>query len=157
MSLGFYVSQAGHVVPLIAPVDFTGGKTSPAFSMAKYAHASIILAIGVSAAAPGAVTLNACSDAAGDGATPIPFNVFKCETTASDVLGAKVAVTAAGFVPVATDGIFYVIEVDAQQLPQGLPYLQLACANGANSVIGSAFAILSGARQASDQAPTVFA
>lgn len=157
MSLGFYVAQAGHVVPLIAPVDITGGKTSPAFSMAKYAHASIILAIGVSAAAEGAVTLNACADAAGTGPTAIPFNVFKCETTASDVLGAKVACTAAGFTPVATDGIFYVIEVDAQQLPQGLPYLQLACADTTNSVIASAFAILSGPRQASDQSATVLA
>lgn len=155
MSLGFQVSQAGHVVPLIAPIDITGGKTSHAFSMAMYAHASIILGIGVSAAAPGAVTLNACSDAAGDNPVAIPFNVFKCEVANSDVLGPKVAVNAAGFVPAAVDGIFYVIEVDAQQLPQGLPYLQLACADAANSVIASAFAILSGPRQASDQSATV--
>lgn len=155
MSLGFYTAQAGHVVPLIGPVDITGGKTSPAFSMAKHAHASIILMIGVSAAAEGAITLNACSDAAGDGATAIPFSVFKGETANSDVLGARVAVTAAGFTPPATDGIFYVLEVDAQQLPQGLPYLQLACADTTNSVIAAAVAILSGPRQASDQSATV--
>jgi hypothetical protein len=155
MSLGFYSAQAGHWVPLIAPVDITGGKTSAAFSTAMYAHASILLAIGVSAAAPGAVTVNACSNAAGAGATAIPFNVFKCETAAADTLGAKVACTAAGFVPAATDGIFYIIEIDAQQLPQGLPYLQLACANAANSVIAFAAALLSGARQASDQSATV--
>jgi hypothetical protein len=157
MSLGFYVAQAGHVVPLIAPVDITGGKTSPAFSMAKYAHASIILLIGVSAAAEGAVTLNACTDAAGSNPVAIPFNVFKGEVANSDVLGPKVAVTAAGFTPPATDGIFYVLEVDAQQLPQGSPYLQLAAADTTNSVIAAAVAILSGPRQASDQSATVLA
>src|ERR1700682_2698695 len=97
MGLGFYSAQAGHWVPLIGPVDETGGKTSAAFSMAKYAHASIAIMIGVSAAAPGAITLNACTDSTGSGATPIPFNVFKCETASSDVLGARVAVTSAGF------------------------------------------------------------
>jgi len=155
MGLGFYTTQKGHWVPLIPPVDITGGKTSAAFSMAMYAHASILLALGVSAAAPGAVTLNACSNAAGANPQAIPFNVFKCETASADTLGAKVACTAAGFVPSATDGIFYVIEIDAQALPQGLPYLQLAIANGVNSVIASAVALLSGARQASDQSPTV--
>jgi hypothetical protein len=154
MSLGFYIAQAAHVVPLIGPVDITGGKTSPSFSMSKYAHASIILLIGVSAAAEGAVTLNACADSAGTSATPIPFSVFKGEVANSDVLGPKVAVTAAGFTPPATDGIFYVLEVDAQQLPQGLPYLQLVCADTTNSVIAAAVAILSGPRQASDQSAT---
>ena len=152
---GFFSAQDGHWVPLVSPVDETGGKTSNAFSMAMWAHASILVAIGVSAAAPGAVTLNACSNAAGAGATPIPFNVFKCETQNGDVLGAKTAVTATGFVPAAVDNIFYVIEVDAQQLPQGLPYLQLAEADATNSVINSAFALLSGGRQISDQSATV--
>lgn len=155
MGLGFYSAQAGHWVPLIGPIDETGGKTSAAFSMAKYAHASIGIFIGVSAAAPGAVILNACSDAAGDGATAIPFNVFKCEVANSDVLGAKVVCTAAGFTPPATDNIFYIIEIDAQALPQGLPYLQLVEADTTNSVIDCAFALLSGARQASDQSATV--
>lgn len=155
MSLGIYSAQDGHWVPLIAPVDVTGGKTSPYFNLAKYAHASILLQIGVSAAAPTSVTLNAASDAGGDGAVAIPFNVFKCETAAADVLGAKVACTASGFAPSAVDGIFYVIEIDTQSLPQGLGWAALVITNGSNSVIASAAAFLSGARQASDQSPTV--
>jgi hypothetical protein len=155
MSLGFFSAQSGHWVPLIGPVDETGGKTSHAFSMAMWAHASIAIMIGVSAAAPGAITLNACTDAAGDNPTAIPFNVFKCEVANSDVLGPKVAVTSAGFTPPATDNIFYVIEIDAQQLPQGSPYLQLAEADATNSVINAAIALLSGGRQISDQSATV--
>lgn len=157
MSKGFYSTQDGHWVPLLYPVDETGGKTLKAFSMAQYAHASILLLIGVSAAAPGLITLNACTDAAGTGATAIAFNVFKGETTDTDTLGARVAVTSAGFTPPATDKIFYVIEIDAESLPQGSPYIQVVEANTTNSVIASAAALLSGPRQACDQSPTVLA
>lgn len=155
MGLGLYSTQDGHWVPLIYPIDITGGKTSAYFNMAKYAHASILLMIGVSAAAEGAVTLNAASDSSGTGATAIPFNVFKGESAALDTLGAKVVCTSAGFTPPATDTIFYVIEIDAQSLPQGLNWLQLAAADTTNSVIAAAAAYLSGPRQASDQSPTV--
>jgi hypothetical protein len=155
MGLGTYTAQAGHWVPLINPIDITGGKNSPWINLAKYAHASILIQIGVSAAAPGLVTLNAASDSSGTGSTAIPFNVFKGETAATDVLGARVAVAAAGFTPSANDTIYYIIEIDAQSLPQGLNWLQLAMANATNSVIASAAAWLSGARQASDQSPTV--
>jgi hypothetical protein len=155
MGLGYYSAQAGHWAQLLAPVDETGGKTSAAFSMATYAHASIVLGIGVSAAAPGAVTLQACADASGTSATAIAFDVFKCEVAASDVLGARTPVTTAGFTPPATDNIFYVIEIDAQKLPQGLPYLRVVEADATNSVINAIFVLLSGARQACDQSATV--
>lgn len=155
MSLGLYSTQDGHWVPLINPIDITGGKNSPWINLAKYAHASILIQIGVSAAAAGLVTLNAASDSSGTGSTAIGFNVFKCEVAATDVLGAKVVVPSTGFTPSAVDTIFYVIEIDTQTLPQGLNWLQLAMANTTNSVITSAIAYLSGARQASDQSATV--
>lgn len=155
MSKGFYSAQAGHWVPLLYPVDETGGKTLKAFSMALYAHASILLTIGVSAAAPGAITVNACTDAAGDSPTAIPFNIFKGETTDADTLGVRTAITSAGYTPPATDKIFYVIEIDAADLPQGSPYIQVAEADATNSVIASAAALLSGPRQACDQSATV--
>lgn len=154
---GFYLAQEGHTVNILPPVDVTGGKTSQAFSLADYAHASILLQIGVSAAAPGLVTLNACTSAAGANPTAIPFDVFKQETSGAgnDVLSGRVPVPAAGFTPAAGDGIFYVLEIDAANLPQGSPYMELAIANGANSVIASAVAILSGGRNTSDQSLTV--
>ncbi|MDX6458916.1 MAG: hypothetical protein QOE55_2613 [Acidobacteriaceae bacterium] len=36
---------SGRLLPLIAPVDITGGKTSPYFNMAKFAHASILFQV----------------------------------------------------------------------------------------------------------------
>ncbi|MBS1803519.1 MAG: hypothetical protein JST28_09130 [Acidobacteria bacterium] len=161
---GFRVAESGHVVNALPPVDITGGKTSQAIDMALAGHVSFILQLGVSAAAPGAVTVQAGSATAAvgsnvTGATAIPFRVYKQETAgaANDVLDAGTDVTAAGFTPSANDGIFYVIEVDAEQLPAGKPYVQLALANTSNSVIASAVAILSGLRYAGLSNPTVTA
>jgi hypothetical protein len=151
---GFVIAQQGHVVVALAPVSASGGKTAQAFSMKKYQHASIILAIGAQAAQMTSVVLNACTDASGDNPTAIPFNLFKCESAGQDTLGAKTPETAAGFVPSATAGIFYVIEIDASELPQGSPYLQVVIANGANADFAAVIAILSGARFAEDQSPS---
>jgi hypothetical protein len=151
---GFVISQEGHVVQALAPVSSSGGKTAQAFSMKKYQHASIILLRGAQAAQSTSIVVNACSDASGDGATAIPFNVFKAESANVDVLGAKVAVTAAGFQPTATGGTFYVIELDAAELPAGLPYVQVVEANGSNVDLAAVVAVLSGARFAEDQSPT---
>jgi hypothetical protein len=157
MSKGFYTAQEGHVVPVLAPVDITGGKTGAAFSMKNHAHASILVQVGVSAAAFTKIIVNACTDKDGTNPTAIPFDIFACETANADVTGARTAVAVAGYTPSANDGIFYVIELDAAQLPQGSPYVQLQLTNGANSVIASAVAILSGGRYINDQSATVLA
>ena len=77
-----------------------------------------------------------------DNPTAIPFNVFKAETTNGDVLGGNTSETAAGFQPSGNSGIFYVIEIDAAQLPQGSPYVQVVINNGANADYGAVAAIL---------------
>jgi hypothetical protein len=153
----FYSAQDGHHVQLIAPKDITGGASSPAFACKLYSHVSIVLAIGASAAAFTSIVLEQCTDAAGDGAIAIPFDLFAAETPNVDVLGPRLPQTAAGYVPSANDDIFYVIEIDSSQLTQGFDYLKLVLANGVNSVIAHAHAILSGARYGGDQSPTVLA
>ena len=154
---GFYLAQEGHTVNILPPVDITGGKLAQAFSLANYAHASILLMVGASVAAFTKIILNACTDHLGANPVAIPFDLFAQETGGQsfDVTGGRIPVAAAGYAPSANDGIFYIIEVDAAQLPQGSPYLQLDLTNGANSVISSAVAILSGGRFTSDQSPTV--
>jgi hypothetical protein len=151
---GFVVAQEGHVVVPLYPVSTSGGKTAQAFSMKKYQHASIIIARGAQAAQETSVVLNACTDASGDNPTAIPFNVFHGSTGSTDTLGAKTAVTAAGYQPVATASTFDVIEIDAAELPQGSPYLQVVIANGANVDLDCIIAILSGARYGEDQSPS---
>ena len=43
MAHGIQISQDAHVVNVLPPVDITGGKTSQAFSMAGFGHATICL------------------------------------------------------------------------------------------------------------------
>jgi hypothetical protein len=154
MSKGFVIAEMGHIVNILPPIDITGGVTGDVFSMRNHAHATIIVQIGVSAAAFTKIIVNECTDFAGTGATAIAHSIYKEETAAGDTLGARTAVPAAGTTPSANDTIMYVIELDAAQLTAGSPYVQLSLTNGANSVIASAVAILSGARYGQDQSVT---
>jgi hypothetical protein len=161
---GIRLSESTHVVNALPPVDITGGTTSQAVKLALGGHVSFVLQIGASAAAPGAVTVQAGSataavGAAVTGAAALAFRVYKQETAgaANDVLDTGTDVAATGFTPAATDGIFYVIEIDADALPAGKPYVQLALANTVNSVIASAVAVVSGLRYAGLSNPTVTA
>lgn len=159
---GFVIAEQAHVVNVLAPVDITGGQASQAVNMADYQHVTFIVQIGVSAAAFTKILVEQCLDHTGATPTAIPFAIYTQETAgvSNDVLSARTAVTSAGYTPAATDGIFYVIEIDAAELDGANngatgQYLRLHLTNTANSVITSAIAILSGARYAETQSPTV--
>jgi hypothetical protein len=151
------LAECGHIVNILPPIDITGGKKGDIFTMKTHVHASILLAIGVSADKFTSVKVNACKDFAGTDAEAIPFSVYKEETADGDTLGARVDVEKTGFEPSANNDIIYVIELDAAQLPEGKPCVELELTNGANSVIASAVAILSGSRYAGDQSATAIA
>lgn len=146
MSRGLTIAEELHIVNLIPPIDLTGGKAGDVFSMKNFRRASIIITIGVSAAAFTKILLNACDDFAGTNPVAQPFTLYKEETSLGDTLSGKEAVLATGYTPSANDGIMYVIELDAGALPDDKPFVQLSLTNTANAVIGSAIAILSGAR-----------
>jgi hypothetical protein len=153
---GFYTAQEGHVVSILSPQNISGGATAQAFNMAGYRHASIILQLGAQAAANTKILVNACSDAAGDGATAIPFDLFLQETAGNvnDVLSTRTPVDDEGYTPSANKNIFYVIELDADALPAGSSFVQLEVTNGANANFASAVAVLSGGRFVGDQSQT---
>jgi hypothetical protein len=154
---GFVVAEEGQVVNILPAVDITGGATVQAFSMARHQHATIILSVGVSAAAWTKIIVDACVDKNGGTPTAIPFSIYKQETAGAShcALGARTAVLAAGYTPSANDNIFYIVEIDASELPDGSPYVLLSLTNGANSVIAAAVAILTGSRFAGQNANEV--
>ena len=154
---GFNIAEMGHIVNILPPVDISGGAAGDIFSMKNYGHATIIVQVGVSAAAFTKIIINECTDFAASGATAIAYNVYKEETAAGDTLGARTAVTTAGLTPSANDNIMYVIEIDAADLSDGYEYIQLSLTNGVNSVIASAIAILSGARYGGAESSTAIA
>jgi len=149
---GFVLAEQGHVVNILPPVDVSGGKKSQAFSMKNWQHASIIFPVGVSAAAVTSVTVKAGTAAAAVGAdvangVAIAYRLYRQETASGDVLSVGENLASTGLTDMsANDGIFYVIELDASELPDGKPYVQVVIANGANSVIAGLIAVLSGGR-----------
>jgi hypothetical protein len=153
---GFYAAQEGHLVNILPPQNISGGATAQVFNMEGYRHASIIVQLGAQAAANTKILVNACTGASGDGAVAVPFNIFTQETAgvANDVLSVRTPVTATGYTPSPNANIFYVIELDADALPQGSPYVQLEITNGANANFASAVAVLSGGRFVGDQSPS---
>jgi len=153
---GINIAEKCHVVNILPPIDITGGVYGDVFSMENHAHATIIIQVGVSAAAFTKIILNECVDFTGHSGTAVAkaHSIYKEETAAGDTLGARTAVAVGGTTPSANDTIMYVIELDAAELSEGYGFVELSLTNGTNSVIASAVAILSGSRYAGDQNDT---
>lgn len=154
---GTYSAQECHFVNLIPPASYSSTKTSGVFNLKNWRHATIILQQG-SAGTPPVVTLDSSDNGSPENVTPIAFNLHKCEIANSspngDVLGARLATSAAGFTPPATNNIFYVIELDADTLPAGQDFVKLI-ATSPTSCLLSAVVVLSGGRFEHDQSETV--
>jgi hypothetical protein len=154
---GYYLSQEAHVINLIPPVSLSATTTSRKFSLANWRHASILIQLGVTGTTP-TITLNASDNGSPETLTALPFNLHKCETdylaANADVLGARVATAAAGFQPAGTDNIFYVIELDADTLPQGSPYVEVVLTSP-TTCITSVAVVLSGGRYEHESSESV--
>ena len=155
---GFNTAEEGHPMILLHPVSYSGATNSDVFSMAKHAHASIIVALGVTDADAGNITVEECTAADGTGATAIEFNYYAEETALGDTLGARTAVATAdaatGIDVSANDNIFYVIELDATELSEDSPFVRIALSAPGGAQLGAITAVLSGARYAKEQSAT---
>jgi hypothetical protein len=159
---GFNIAEKGHVVTAIMPHDLQGHAThSDVINMEAYSHLTFIVSLGAASRAAGVITVESCSALGGGGTnTKIDFSCYKCETAFGsaddDVLGARVAIDDnTGIVPpIATTGIFYVIELESSQLISGHVGFRLDMADPAAECFGGAIAILSGSRFAQPQSVT---
>ena len=151
------LAEQFHFVNALPPLDInSAARNSDVWSMGLYKHASIIIGLGVTGAAS-TVTLEECDDFVPTNSTAIAFNVYKQESLAGDVLGARVAVAAAGFATSLIDSIFYVIEVDVMELSAGFPNLRVALSDPAVATLAYVLAVLSDPRYPADQSPTAIA
>ena len=156
---GFNVSEAGHIVNVVSPQSISGGITGQAFSMAGAEHVSIIIDFGVyGTALPTAILLSYGTATATvgtpvAGATAMGFRWYYTGATGGatkDVLSGPTVATATGILAAAltkSNIQMITIEVDAAELPDGNPYLQLSVTDSGNTTYMSAVAVLSGRRQ----------
>ena len=148
----FNIAQEGHIVNVCGAVDIdTAAVTGDAFSMENWSHASIIISFGVCGGTV-AVTLSESTTAAAG--TDIAFRYAKEITTLGDTMGALTQATSSGITTTASANSFYVIEIDAADLSAGYNWVVLDLAEATGSTMGSAIAVLSGARYAGDQSAT---
>jgi hypothetical protein len=157
---GINIAENCHVVNILPPIDVdtASGATCKPFSMENYAHATIIVQLGVTPADGGNITVEECDNFTPDNDTAIDFYYYAETTALGDTLGARTKAEAATGIDVsANDNIFYVIEIDAAELSEGYPCIEVKWSNPGGSLIASAVAILSGARYASDQSATAIA
>jgi hypothetical protein len=155
---GFSIGEGqGHLVLGVAPVDIdAGAQTSDAFSMSNYSHATIIIALGVTGAAS-TVTVKENTAADGTGAAAIAFSYYGEAVAGGDTTGARTAATSSGFATATTDGIFYIIELDATELSDGSEWVTVHMSDPGTATFGSIIVVLSGARYAEVEAPTAIA
>ena len=147
----------GHFVLGVAPVDIdAGAQTSDAFSMENWSHATIIIALGVTGAAS-TVTVKENTAADGSGATAIAFNYYGEATAAGDTLGASTSASASGFAPATTEGIFYVIELSAEELSDGYPWVTVHMSDPGAATFASINVVLSGGRYQEVEGATAIA
>lgn len=155
---GWNISEAGHIVQVIAPVDGNNGApvTAARFSMAKWAHASIIVGFGVTGGTPTSILLSAYTAQSSGTETALAFRAYSQTTAAGDVLSTGTDYAATGITTISgNNGIFYTIELDSSQLPSDSPWVQLNVTIPNSSNLLCAFAILSGGRQQSPASATV--
>lgn len=153
---GITLAEEGHLVQALAAVDINGGTNTDVWSMKNHAHCTIIIGLGVTGGAT-TVTVQECDDFTPSNSTAIAFSYYAEETAGGDTLGARTAATTAGFAASTNDGVFYVIEVDADDLSDGFPNLRVAFSNPGGITFASVFALLTGARYAQEQSATAIA
>ena len=155
---GFSIGEGqGHYVLAYAPVDIDAGAvTSDAFKLTNYDHATIIISLGVTGAAS-TVTVKESTDASGSGASAISFSYYAEETAAGDTTGARTSATSSGFATSTNDGIFYIIELAAEELSDGSEWVTVHMTDPGAATFASIGVVLSGARYAEVSAPTAIA
>jgi hypothetical protein len=131
---------------------FTGTKTCDYVNLASYGACIFVVHIGAATTGNSTITVQAASDNSGTGATPVQFRYRRVsDVTASDVPGAIIDATTAGFAYTAGANQIYEIEVLGQYLPAGKSFVALKFVEVTDSpVTASVLSILGNARYPSE-------
>jgi len=141
---GFTIPEEGKLVNLLSPVDIGGvAKTSDYFNLKNASHVDILITCGAITNAA-TITVEESDDNAGGTTTAIGFDYY-AYGAADDTPGTRTTVANTGFSTGTTNGVMFVISIDASQLTDGYPYLVVKATNAAANVIAMV-AVLSGVR-----------
>jgi hypothetical protein len=156
---GFNIAEQGHVAIGSYPISANGLTTLDAINMEGYAHLSAIITTGATNGAALVVTAYNATDSAAGGAAVIPFSYYLETTASTDVLGARTlnSTTALTFGNDSISNQMAVIEIDASELTDGKNWVNLTLNGAVTTTPVSVVYVLSGARYAGPESPTVIA
>ena len=156
---GFNVSEEGHVAIGLYPISMNGLTTLDAINMEGYSHLSAIIVSGAANGTSVVVTAYEATDAAATSADVIAFSYYQETTASTDVLGARTlnSTTALTFTNASVANQMAVIEIDASQLSDGHNWVNLTLSTATTTTPGCVVYVLSGARYAGPESPTVIA
>ena len=120
---------------------FAGTFLSDILSMKNYGRAVFTMLMEHGATGTTLVTVVACDDVSASNTEAIVFRYKKVSTI--DTQGDVTAATVAGFTSAAGADKMYIVEVDADDLPDGYDFVRLSCVEAVDSPIdGSVTGIL---------------
>jgi len=154
MSKGFVVAEQGHFVTLLNPQSLGAAVTSDTFLMENWAHATLIFQFGAGSGTT--ITVGECTSFAGSDRTAVTFRYAQEATDAGDVLDAALAWASTITIAAGTSAVA-IIEIDADELTDGYPYLQTNIDDPGTAKLASGIAILSGGRYQEDITVTAIA
>jgi hypothetical protein len=136
---------------------FAGTVYSDVVNIANYDAAEFIVHKGVGTTGTSKLTVEACSNAAGDDAEAVEFS-YQRHTGATDVPAAVVNAAATGFDTTAGSSELYSVQVDSQKLPEGKSWVRLKAVEQVNDpVLGGILIVLHGPRYAAQAPATAIA
>lgn len=159
MSKGFNIAEEGHVAVGSYPISANGLTTLEAINMEGYAHLSVIITTGATNGAAITVTAYNSTDAAATSADAMAFNYYLETTASTDVLGARTlnSTTALAFTNDSISNQMAVIEIDASELKEDHNWFNITLSGAVTTTPISVIYVLSGARYAGPESPTVIA
>ena len=154
------LSEEIKIVRGLAPLAdrFAGTVTSDVVNMGLYERALFLVERAASTSGTGTQVFTVQASAANDGSTPTAV-VFKYRRQdlypLTDTLGAYTQAAVAGFTSEAGGDDMYVIEVRAEDLPEGKEWVHLKSVEGTNDpVVGSVTILLSNPRYSGASMPS---
>ena len=144
---GFVATEEGHVMMLYEPLSVGAAATSDTFLMEGWAHASIVCLFGAGSGCT--ISVGECTSFAGSGRTAVTFRFAQEDTSGGDTLDAALA--RASTITIAAGSASYaVIELDADELTDGYPYVQVNLTDPGTAKLACIMAVLSGGRYQED-------
>ena len=150
---GFKIAEQGHVVSMLSPVDVIAATSSEVINLENWSHVSFICMKGAGSSAT--IVVEECDDFVPTNVATIPYSYAQEATAAGDTLTALAAAGTAGIASGTASGVLLVIEIDADELSDGFPYIRLKCADPGTSHLGTWVAICSGGRYQEDITATI--